>query len=118
MCALCRITRNNKAKEQRYESWETYFKTITRSRKDRKNLSVSDLMKLLEKQNFKCALSGLSLTRKKDSIYNASIDRIEAGGEYTIDNVQLVCKCVNTWRGASLKDEFVKICKAVAEYNT
>ena len=47
---------------------------------------------------------------------NASIDRIIAGGEYTKDNIQLVCAALNSWRADTDLQEFIWFCKKVTEY--
>jgi hypothetical protein len=57
-------------------------------------------------------------TATKRFPYNASIDRIEAGGPYSFGNIQLVCRCLNSWRSDTPLDVFVTICKAIAEFQT
>ena len=87
---------------------------------NRKNLSVAELVETLEKQNFKCALSGEPLTCKLEfgtvSKTNASIDRINAGGPYTKENIQLVCSIVNNLRVDMTVDEFIDWCRKVADH--
>mgnify|MGYP001588247783 CR=1 FL=1 len=87
----------------------------------RVGLVPEDLIKLLEKQDGKCALSGVTLTCQLEkgniAITNASIDRIEAGGPYIIENIQLVCKSINAFRLDKSTDEFIWWCKQVAEWN-
>jgi hypothetical protein len=74
-----------------------------------------------EKQGGKCALSGRDLTctleKGKKCKTNASIDRIEAGGEYAPDNIQLVCTALNSWRADTDLAEFIELCKQVARYH-
>lgn len=38
-------------------------------------------------------------------------------GPYTIDNIQLVCRAVNSWRSDMPLELFIKVCKAVANNN-
>ena len=85
----------------------------------RKDLTVKILLDVLKKQNYKCALSGVGLTclLKKGMSFktNCSIDRINAGEPYTVDNIQLVCKAVNSFRNnLSIKD-YISWCHKVAE---
>lgn len=65
-------------------------------------LSVEDCLDLWERQNGKCALSGIQMTHHRDGSgkkeFNASLDRIEPGGAYSRANVQLVCYRVNIMR--------------------
>lgn len=78
---------------------EKYFRHAL-YKKGREKLSVEFMMKMLENQNYKCAISNQPLTFIK--VYgagrvntNASIDQIRAGEGYTEDNVQIVCDIVN-----------------------
>jgi predicted nucleic acid-binding Zn ribbon protein len=74
---------------------------------------------LLMRQQGRCALSGEDLTcihkRGKVIQTNASIDRINAGGEYNMANIQLVCRALNSFRGASQLNDFINWCKKVAD---
>lgn len=101
---------------RRYTSWPSYFKDLIRYER-RKQLTINDILELLEKQNYKCALSGIEMTRVQGSLYNPSIDRIIAGGSYSKDNIQLVCRCLNNWRSNTSIEDFVMLCKKVAEYH-
>jgi hypothetical protein len=85
-------------------------------------------MELLEKQNYKCALSGEPLTciaemntdKSKFRRFhqtNVSVDRIRAGEPYTKDNVQLVCLAVNIGRSNFEINEYIDWCKKVAVHN-
>lgn len=69
------------------------------------DLDEASLNELWRPQRGRCALSGLPF--HEESIvgafvsrpFAASVDRIESGRSYTIDNVQLVCTAVNFARG-------------------
>lgn len=50
-------------------------------------ITEEDAYAVLEKQEFKCALSGLSLTFKPQT---ASLDRVDSKRHYTPDNIQWV----------------------------
>lgn len=69
----------------------------------------------------KCTLSGVELTctliKGIKVKTNASIDRIIAGGSYSIDNIQLVCSALNSWRADTELPEFIDWCKKVAQYS-
>jgi len=43
--------------------------------------------------------------------------RLDAGGPYTINNIQLVCRAVISWGSDMLLELFIKVCKAVANNN-
>ena len=97
-----------------------YFQRLACRSHKRFNLSYLDLLEVLEKQNNKCALTGreLTCTLKVGTKFgtNASIDRIEAGGLYIKENIQLVCAAINSFRTDKSIEEFVQWCTDVAKY--
>jgi hypothetical protein len=61
------------------------------------------LLKKMEEQDSICALTGLQLGYDgecDDKEMWASLDRIDSNGHYTPDNVQIVCRFINRWKGA------------------
>ena len=63
-----------------------------------KTLTVPFLVDLYHKQNGRCAITNLPMTRKFGGgrcMTNISIDRIDSSEGYTPDNVQLVLLVVN-----------------------
>jgi len=102
-------------------NWERYFCRLCNRSQKRVSLTVEDLLGILKTQNYKCALSGIALTCKLEkgikNKTNASIDRIEAGGPYIKENVQLVCSALNRFRCDTDQQEFIWWCKKVAEYD-
>jgi len=109
--------------EAQYEkisgNWEKYFGRLCAFR-GRKELTKYDCIKLLEKQNGRCAFSGIELTCVLSKGFvcktNASIDRIDPKGPYVIGNVQLVCAALNKLRVDMSTEEFILWCKRVADY--
>lgn len=63
------------------------------------NLTASQIWDIYEKQDGKCALSGVQMTHFRthgeEGEANISIDRIDPEGLYVLANIQLVCKRVN-----------------------
>lgn len=102
-------------------NWRRYLSRLCCRSHKRKDLTVEELLEILEKQDFKCALSGLELTCKLEKgnrfLTNASIDRIEAGGPYIKENVQLVCSALNGFRRDVSLSEFIWWCRKVVEFN-
>ena len=102
-------------------NWERYFDTLCRL-KNRKEQGLNSkiLIEILERQNYKCALTGLELTclRDPNKRYgtNASIDRIDSNLGYNIDNIHLVCADINIFKRDMTVDEFVDWCKRVVVY--
>jgi hypothetical protein len=99
--------------------WDAYYKLRLNEKGRRFTLTLEELLKLHEAQNGMCALTGIPMTCElvpgKRSLTNASIDRKQPGGAYTIDNIQLVCAGINRWRGEIPLDEFVRWCRKVVE---
>lgn len=117
------ITGRNSTESQYKEisgNWTRYFSRLV-SQKHREGLTVAILLDVLEEQNGICALSGEELTcqLEKGTICktNASIDRIVAGGPYTKDNIQLVCRALNSWRGDTDLIEFIEWCNKVSKFH-
>ena len=100
-------------------NWPKYLHRLVLQKK-RKLLSVDMLLNLLEKQNGKCALTGVELTCNLElgnpCLTNASVDRIVCGSEgglYVEDNIRLVCTIVNKMRQNLLDEDFINWCSLV-----
>ena len=113
--------------ETQYEkisgNWERYLRRLLYAGgKKRALLSVEELLEILEDQDYRCAISGIPMTclleKGTKFPYNVSVDRVKAGGSYTKDNIQLVCNCLNSWRGDTDLEFFIEVCKKVADYNS
>ena len=85
------------------------------------NLTIEQAWQLYQKQQARCALSGLPLSLKSvKSRYNertASLDRIDNTRGYELDNVQWVHKDINWMKGTFQQDYFIELCKKVAEHD-
>jgi len=91
-------------------------KTRSRSYGSVCTLTIEQLIDLYEKQNKKCALSGIEMMTVRKAgknIYNASIDRIIPGGDYSIDNIRIVCNQVNMMRSNLSDYELLFLCKSI-----
>lgn len=100
--------------------WRKYFNRLCSRSFNRGALTADMLLALLDKQGGKCALSGelmtCDLVKGVRSPTNASIDRINPKGEYTADNIQLVCAIINKFRIDTSVAEFIDWCKKVSDY--
>ena len=110
-------------------NWGKYLQSLCRNRTEpsrQKEFTSQDLNNLLIKQEYKCALTGETLTCvvkrnigiKKRNRYptNVSIDRIDSQKGYTIDNIQLVCLIANIAKQDSTVTEYINWCRKVADY--
>lgn len=99
--------------------WAKYYNRL-RCRKGRADLTLDDLLRAHERQNGLCALTGEPMTCRLErgiiTRTNASIDRVVPGGEYTPENIRLVCVAINKLRGNMSDAEFIEWCRKVANY--
>ncbi len=76
---------------------------------------VAELVKLVELQGFRCALSGVEI-----SVENVALDHKQAlsrGGTDALSNLQWIEKDVNRAKGVMTNDEFIAMCKRVVAWN-
>ena len=102
----------------RNKSPENFLKTLLTKKKRSDSLTVDVLLDLCEEQNWLCALSGEKLTfiaGQGKVNTNASIDQIEPGKGYTKNNIQIVCRILNTMKYDSTYEEFINWCKKVID---
>nr|QBK92891.1 MAG: Zn-finger protein [Pithovirus LCPAC403] len=93
------------------------------------DITLNELYTKFENQGGLCMLSGLPMTtyttnrfrpleerkqRLEKNYHNISIDRIDSFKDYTIDNVNLVCSCINIMKSEMPQDMFIDFCKAIA----
>nr|QBK93850.1 MAG: uncharacterized protein LCPAC406_01640 [Pithovirus LCPAC406] len=104
-------------------------KKLLRRRNLELDITLEDLYRKFELQGGLCALSGIKMTtytatrlrllgkgnhRLQQNYMNISFDRIDSHKNYTDENFQLVCSCVNIMKGEMPQDMFVDFCKAIA----
>jgi hypothetical protein len=90
------------------------YKTGAETRGIPFTVSFDDLADLLIKQDFRCALSDEELDAMEIS-NNASLDRIDSSLGYVQGNVQWVTSKVNMMKQSYSQEEFIEVCKAVAD---
>lgn len=102
------------------KSWEGFFKRLLNNNaKKRRKISVQFLVDMVEKQQGRCAISGVELTRISGEgviTTNASLDRIDSSRGYSRDNVRLVCQFVNSFRGNLSDKDFMWWCRKIVEH--
>jgi hypothetical protein len=99
-------------------SWYNKFKTGAETRGLEWSLTPDDVADLMEFQNSKCALTGWSIEfpeRGSPQKAPASLDRIDSKRGYTKDNTQLLTRQVNMMKQQYSQEEFIAVCKAVAD---
>lgn len=88
---------------------------INKNAKRRKipvKVSLDDIDRLLASQDYRCALSGLSIEclSKQPS---GSLDRIDCSEPYTISNLQWTHKDINVMRMNLTVDRFIYLCRLI-----
>jgi len=90
--------------------------------KDREvSVTWEECKELLEKQNYKCALTGVDiyLGHSRDDIRakrTASLDRIDSNKGYVKDNLQWVYRDINFLKSDFTMEEFIHYCTLVSDY--
>jgi hypothetical protein len=124
------IQQTQKYKEQ-HHCWNGYkgihgkrwyiIKNGAKKRGHKFDLNIKDAWKLYEKQNRKCAISGVDIafsnTISSLSDTTASLDRIDSTLGYTLDNVQWVHKEVNLMKQGMCMKQFLVWIKIIEKYN-
>jgi 5-methylcytosine-specific restriction endonuclease McrA len=72
-------------------------------------------MKLIEKQKYRCALSGVELT-PETAVLDHIVPITDGGGD-DIDNLQWVHEEVNRMKGTMDNGQFIKTVKRIARWN-
>jgi hypothetical protein len=79
------------------------------------------LRELLDQQGNRCALTGIPLQFSNplaDKNLLPSADRIDSKGHYVKSNIQVVCRFINFWKGASNNEEFQRLLILVRDPET
>lgn len=130
-CGANRHKRNHK-RGSNHKNW-TGFKDISGSiwhrietsaekRGINFDISIEEAWNIFIGQDKKCALSGESISFAEDSedlrngLNTASLDRIDSSKGYTKDNVQWVHVKINYMKQWFDQNEFIELCKKVAEH--
>jgi len=96
------------------------MKTLTKLRNLEFEVTIEQMWDLFEKQNKKCALSGVDL-RFKDTRANlnktASLDRKDPKIGYVLDNIQWVHVELNYMKQSLNDNEFLEWVEKIHSYN-
>lgn len=76
---------------------------------------VRQIVSIVEKQDFRCALSGVPLLPETSNLDHKH--PVSRGGSDHIDNLQWLDGDVNRAKGAMLNEDFILMCKRVAAWN-
>ena len=81
-------------------------------------ITIEDAEHQLQKQNFKCALSGkeLKISRFRQEDKTASLDRIDSNKGYIKGNIQWIHKDLNYMKNDLSQDDFIHWCREIVNY--
>lgn len=97
------------------EKFQQLVKTATERKKIKCFVTVKDLHDVWQKQNGLCAYTKLPLTSQAHQLNTVSLDRIDSDKDYTADNIQLVCVPINRMKLDMTEDQFINLCRLVAQ---
>lgn len=86
------------------------------------NITIEEAWEIFQKQNSKCALSGVPIYLPKtgkeyhEDLKTASLDRIDSSKGYIKGNVQWLHKDINRLKSDFPEYEFLRLCKLIVEY--
>lgn len=106
----CRYNYNSKVYFEKHKNTRKYYLNRLAYKGNRPQITSEYLEELFQKQQGKCALSGVDLTWTTGHgrrATNISLDRIRPGQEYSPDNVRLVCLAVNIMRSDMVDENFL-----------
>lgn len=104
------VKRNREKRTIDFKSYCEYlfeFIVLRSKNKYEVNLTVNDLISLLEKQHYKCALTNILMTHNLNDLHSISVDRINSNIGYTPNNIQLVCKAINLAKNKHTNQEMI-----------
>ena len=99
----------------------SYFQQMKRSAEKRNidfALTIEEAWDLYQRQNNKCALTGLPISFGRvhyPNETNASPDRIDSNQGYYADNLQWVLKDINLMKRCFNNEYFIRLCNLVAQ---
>jgi hypothetical protein len=102
-----------------------YFERAKRGARERRNMefsiTIEDAWKQFQKQNGLCALTGLPIILDRNNtktgrlIMTASLDRIDSGKGYIVNNIQWIHKHINLMKNNFDQKYFIDMCKLIAK---
>ncbi len=134
-CYNIQVTKERNYKGGKYVTGAEfcYYKNNAKSRNLEFSITIQDIEEVYEKQNFKCALSGIDVVfnttqtngpgekykngRLKPFKGNASIDRRDNTKGYVKNNIQIVDKYVNEAKWDRTEKDFIEMCCKVADFS-
>ena len=124
-CKICNRIKSydrmiNRTLEQKINKLITTAKASAKKRLNRGRkeagvitITIDDVLRILQKQKYKCVYTGVKLSWEYNNPYKASIDRIDSSKGYTPDNIQIVSFIVNQAKSNLDDKTFLKMVKQI-----
>lgn len=98
-----------------------YHLRKAKSRNEEFKLTLQDLKDVWDKQGGICPYTGIKLEDydykpSSNSVYTASLDRIDSSKGYTKNNIQFVSKNINFMKNRLSHEETVEFCKIISKF--
>ena len=77
------------------------------------NIDKDYLLILIKQQNMLCAISGMPLDIKANTLNSLSLDKIIPNKGYVQGNVQWLCWAVNRAKGELSTEDFINMCRVI-----
>lgn len=87
---------------------------VRRSSAAKTSVGHRSLLEQIERQSYRCALSGEELTPETASLDHCT--PISRGGGHDISNIQIVMQQINSAKGSMTTEEFVDMCRRVVAF--
>ncbi|HEX5470448.1 MAG TPA: hypothetical protein VFW73_01105 [Lacipirellulaceae bacterium] len=111
-CATGRVeTLGHEARQRRQP---VYFEGQKDMDKPRGPVSTDNVLRLLEYQQYRCALTGRELMPETAALDH--IIPIRCDGEHVIENTQVLHKEINRAKGSLTNEQFSRLCREVADH--
>jgi len=101
--------------EQRQRRREGQSRNRTPTPSTEESLQPRSVFQLLEKQRYRCALTGRQLT--PDTTCLDHIVPVSRGGKHCLSNAQLLHKETNRAKAALNNEEFIQLCREVVAHS-
>jgi len=113
----------DKTKKNICSDWKPFLlrKLISAKHSDNKkglknNIDTNYLLKMLVKQNYRCARTGIQMTHILGDLHSVSIDRINNTKGHMKKNIQLVCQFYNLGKRNRTEKEARAIIKEIQKH--
>jgi len=115
------ISQHSNNRRDNFSGFKLIFRVSKKRFKDF-NITLEDLKEQWDFQKGICPYSGVSLLfpnykGKNNSIYTASLDRIDSSKGYIKGNIQFTSQSMNYMKNNMCHEDTIKLCKIIALHN-